>query len=246
MSYARATHLWFPATPTDVLVPVGHHPQRDWTAAPVMTPESFPITWSALRKALQRAPTNRWIIIITQSLNPWGLRLFPRLKPGCLFRVTLWNSADGTTYRDSINSCSHCPKGQFSPWTASEGIQWGRVRPSIHPSVPGQKGWLLHAPALEEVLTCTEACLVPASAKRFPSQGLQPHPTPPEVSERFHLHAGQSGEARPSQACSGGQEKQREPEFFIPFFLTLLNLFGYLNKQKLHHAQWLFAFVQQN
>lgn len=96
------------------------------------------------------------------------------------------------------------------------------------------------APAHTEPRSCLSIC----------SKVPEPRPqSPPPGSFRKNSNCVQAkadmhSPLRPAAQGPGGTK--RDPGLFLTFFLTLLDLFGYFNKQKLHHAWLLFAFVQQN
>lgn len=97
-----------------------------------------------------------------------------------------------------------------------------------------------------EVLACTEPRSCPGICSKVPEPTPQ-SPSPGSLRKNSNCVPAKAQErsaVRPATRGPGGTK--REPGLFLSFFLTLLDLFGYLNKQKLHHAWLLFAFVQQN
>ena len=123
---------------------------------------------------------------------------------------------------------SYCPKGQCSPKTAPKGIQQGHVLPSVRPSQDRRADsgmrwhWGRFWPVLSKHLLKG-------------SQAKAPKPSPGSFG-KIPSACWPKWRSTPRPGLQLGTGRNKEPEFFMSFFLTLLNLFGYLNKQKLHHA----------
>lgn len=104
---------------------------------------------------------------------------------------------------------------------------------SIYLSIYPRTGRLTPAGTSSWLWPAQQPCLVPESHKSFLSQGLKAL-TPGSFGEISICMLATVEEHTPhGPATQGPGGTETGPELAISFFLTLLNLFGYLNKQKL-------------
>lgn len=123
---------------------------------------------------------------------------------------------------------------ETSPRTVLKVIQHGHAHPSVH--LFQDRGANSCRCSLQgAALAYTAALFCPSICYKVP-EPRPPIPLPGSFREISICMLAQSRSMPHASLQPKARGAETGPEIFMSFFVTLLNLFGYLNKQKLQHA----------